>query len=329
MSQPQFPSMPQAPAAPVTVGVAAAVLRRADGRVLLACRPASKVYAGYWEFPGGKVEPGETEQQALVREIREELAIEVTACRPWVTQIYAYPHATVRLQFFIVTAWEGEPQAVEHSDLSWQRPQAIDLAPLLPANGPILRGLLLPEEYAISNAAEVGREAFLQALRRRVAGGLRLLQLREIAYSPEAMTELAEAVMGILHPYGGKLLINNDIALAHRVRADGVHLTARQAASLRERPDLALVGVSCHNRDELEQAQRLAADFAVLGPVQRTATHPEREPMGWQAFAQAIAGSSIPVFALGGLQRSDCNLAWQHGAHGLAMIRGSWAEAVR
>jgi 8-oxo-dGTP diphosphatase len=329
MSQPQLPSMPQAPAAPVTVGVAAAVLRRADGRVLLACRPASKVYAGYWEFPGGKVEPGETEQQALVREIREELAIEVTACRPWVTQIYAYPHATVRLQFFIVTAWEGEPQAVEHSALSWQRPQAIDLAPLLPANGPILRGLLLPEEYAISNAAEVGREAFLQALRRRVAGGLRLLQLREIAYSPEAMTELAEAVMGILHPYGGKLLINNDIALAHRVRADGVHLTARQAASLRERPDLALVGVSCHNRDELEQAQRLAADFAVLGPVQRTATHPEREPMGWQAFAQAISGSSIPVFALGGLQRSDCNLAWQHGAHGLAMIRGSWAEAAR
>ena len=329
MSQPQFPSMPQAPAAPVTVGVAAAVLRRADGRVLLACRPASKVYAGYWEFPCGKVEPGETEQQALVREGREELAIEVTACRPWVTQIYAYPHATVRLQFFIVTAWEGEPQAVEHSGLSWQRPQAIDLAPLLPANGPILRGLLLPEEYAISNAAEVGREAFLQALRRRVAGGLRLLQLREIAYSPEAMTELAEAVMGILHPYGGKLLINNDIALAHRVRADGVHLTARQAASLRERPDLALVGVSCHNRDELEQAQRLAADFAVLGPVQRTATHPEREPMGWQAFAQAISGSSIPVFALGGLQRSDCNLAWQHGAHGLAMIRGSWAEAAR
>ena len=325
MSQPQFPSMPQAPAAPVTVGVAAAVLRRADGRVLLACRPASKVYAGYWEFPGGKVEPGETDQQALVREIREELAIEVTACRPWVTQVYAYPHATVRLQFFIVTTWEGEPQAVEHSGLSWQLPQAIDLAPLLPANGPILRGLLLPEEYAISNAAEVGRDVFLQALRRRVAGGLRLLQLREIAYSPEAMTELAEAAMAILHPCGGKLLINNDIALAHRVGADGVHLTARQAAGLRERPDLGLVGVSCHNRDELEQAQRLAADFAVLGPVQRTATHPEREPMGWQGFAQAIAGSSIPVFALGGLQRSDCTLAWQHGAHGLAMIRGSWA----
>jgi 8-oxo-dGTP diphosphatase len=316
--------MPEPSATPITVGVAAAVLRRADGRVLLACRPASKVYAGYWEFPGGKVEQGETDQQALEREIREELAIEVTACRPWVTQVYTYPHATVRLQFFIVTAWDGEPQAVEHSGLSWQLPQAIDLAPLLPANGPILRGLLLPEEYAISNAAEMGRDAFLQALRRRVTGGLRLLQLREMAYSLEAMTELAEAAMAILHPCGGKLLINNDIALAHRVGADGVHLTARQAASLRERPDLALVGVSCHNRDELQQAQRLAADFAVLGPVQRTATHPEREPMGWEGFAQAIVGSSIPVFALGGLQRSDCNLAWQNGAHGLAMIRGSW-----
>jgi 8-oxo-dGTP diphosphatase len=328
MSQPQFPSMSMPDntgAGPAAVGVAAAVLRRADGRVLLACRPASKVYAGYWEFPGGKVEPGETDRQALVREIREELAIEVTACRPWVTQVYTYPHATVRLQFFIVTAWDGEPQALEHSGLSWQRPQAIDLAPLLPANGPILRGLLLPEEYAISNAAEVGQDVFLRALRHRVAEGLRLVQLREMAYSPEAMAALAEAAMAILHQYGGKLLINNDIALAHRVGADGVHLTARQAAGLTERPDLALVGVSCHNRDELQQAQRLAADFAVLGPVQRTATHPEREPVGWEAFAQAVAGCSIPVFALGGLQRSDCNLAWQHGAHGLAMIRGSWA----
>jgi len=171
----------------------------------------------------------------------------------------------------------------------------------------------------------VGVDVFLQALRRRVAGGLRLLQLREIAYSREAMAALAEAAMTILHPHGGKLLINNDIALAHRIGADGVHLTARQAAGLADRPDLALVGVSCHNRDELQQAQRLGADFAVLGPVQRTATHPERAPMGWEGFAQAVAGSCIPVFALGGLQRCDCNTAWQHGAHGLAMIRGSWA----
>ena len=89
------------------VEVAAAVLQRPDGSFLLAQRPPDKIWSGYWEFPGGKIEPGETPYHALVRELREELGIEVETAYPWVTRIFAYPHATVRLNFFHVTKWSG------------------------------------------------------------------------------------------------------------------------------------------------------------------------------------------------------------------------------
>src|ERR1700752_4096497 len=101
------------------VEVAAAVILRHDGQFLLAQRPAGKVYAGYWEFPGGKVEPGEPARAALIRELREELGIEVTRAYTWVTREYASPHAHVRLNFFRVLGWEGEPRSREAQALSW------------------------------------------------------------------------------------------------------------------------------------------------------------------------------------------------------------------
>src|ERR1019366_913509 len=104
------------------VEVAAAVLQRPDGSFLQAQRPADKIWAGYWEFPGGKIEPGETPYHALVRELREELGITVTTAYPWVTRVFAYPHATVRLNFFRVTAWSGDLHPHEGQKFSWQSP---------------------------------------------------------------------------------------------------------------------------------------------------------------------------------------------------------------
>src|SRR3989442_1780891 len=128
------------------VDVAVAVLIRSDGAALLAQRPASKVYSGYWEFPGGKIEPGEPVAEALGREIREELGIEIERAYPWITRVFTYPHAKVRLHFYRVTAWRGEPRALEHQAIAWQRPDAVELDPLLPANGPVIRNLMLPPE---------------------------------------------------------------------------------------------------------------------------------------------------------------------------------------
>jgi 8-oxo-dGTP diphosphatase len=308
------------------VEVAVAVLIRPDGYVLLARRPPGKVYAGYWEFPGGKMEPGESVHAALVREIREELAIEIQHAHPWITRLFTYPHATVRLHFRRVLAWRGEPHAVEHDGLSWERPDSVAVAPLLPANGPVLKALLLPQEYAISQAAELGVERFLGRLRARLEQGLRLVQVREPEFSRAETASLASKVIEIARPSGARVILNRDILLAREVGADGVHLSSRQLASARERPDLLLVGASCHSAGELRAAERVGADFAVLGPVRSTPSHTDRVPIGWDGFLDAAQHSAIPVFALGGIERCDMEDAWAHGAHGVAMVRAAWRE---
>lgn len=313
-------------AAPVDVAVA--VLIRTDGRVLLARRPTDKVYAGYWEFPGGKIEPGETVREALARELREELAIEVEHAHPWITREYIYPHATVRLHFLRVLGWRGEPQMVEHDELSWERPDLVGVSPLLPANGPIFKALLLPHEYAISQAAELGEAVFLDRLRARLDEGLRLVQVREPGMAKPALANLVSRVVRLARLAGARVLVNGDIGLAREVGADGVHLSARQVALAVERPDLPLVGASCHSASELRAAERIDADFAVLGPVCSTPSHPDRVPLGWDGLRESVRGSAIPVYALGGMNLGDMNAAWACGAHGVAMVRAAWREAL-
>ena len=303
-----------------------AVLVRVDGRVLLARRPEPKVYAGWWEFPGGKVEAGESAGDALVREIREELGVEVERAYPWITRSYTYPHATVRLHFFRVIAWHGEVCAREHDQLAWEFPHSVGVAPMLPANGPVLRGLELPHDYAISRAGPLGRDAFLARLKVRLARGLRLLQLREPDYQRAEMEDLARTVMVLARGAGARVLINSDIALALSVGADGVHLTSRQLRTAASRPDLAWVGASCHTGEELRLAENLGADFAVLGPVLPTPSHPGAALLGWDEFRELASGAAIPIFALGGLNPGHMESAWSSGAHGIAMLRAAWRE---
>jgi 8-oxo-dGTP diphosphatase len=114
------------------VEVAAAVIQRPDGAFLLAQRPPGKVYAGYWEFPGGKAEPGEPAAQALSRELHEELGIDVETAYPWITRVFSYPHGTVRLWFFRVVSWKGEPHPREEQAIAWQRAGDAMLSPMLP-----------------------------------------------------------------------------------------------------------------------------------------------------------------------------------------------------
>jgi 8-oxo-dGTP diphosphatase len=309
---------------PVPVDVAAAVLIRADGTTLLAQRPDGKAYAGYWEFPGGKIEPGEPVAEALTREIREELGVEIERAHPWITRVFAYPHATVRLHFHRVSAWRGEPRALEHRALAWQLPEAITVAPLLPANGPVLRGLLLPAEYAITRAGEMGVAPFLERLEARLRGGLKLVQVREKTLDREVLKELAQHVVALARAHGAKVMINADVSLAREVGADGVHLTADQLRTASGRPDSPWCGASCHSSEELRCAEGLAVDFAVLGPVRATPSHPRAVPLGWERFRDIVAGAAVPVYALGGMSPTDMERALSCGAHGLAMVRGAW-----
>ncbi|MHB0982120.1 MAG: Nudix family hydrolase [Thiobacillus sp.] len=304
--------------------VAAAVLTQPDGRVLLAQRPSGKPYAGYWEFPGGKVEPGESLEAALARELHEELGIVVTrACR-WITRVFEYPHATVRLNFFRVFDWQGEPHPHEGQVFSWQQPDAVEVTPLLPANFPILKALSLPPLLGITHAESLGIDTFLARLDIALANGLRLIQLRDKTLPEYARLGLARETVRRAHRYGARVLVNGDPALARAAGADGVHLDSTAAAKLTARPDCGWVGVSCHDAAELAHAAAIEADFALLSPVLPTLTHPGAATLGWDTFSTLAAASPIPVYGLGGLGRDDVALAQSRGAHGVALLRGAW-----
>lgn len=293
------------------------MIQRPDGAFLLAQRPAGKVYAGYWEFPGGKAEPGEPAAQALSRELHEELGIEVETAYPWITRVFTYPHGTVRLRFFRVARWRNEPQALEDQAIAWQRLGTGMVSPMLPANAPVLASLALPAEYGVTDAARWGTAAMLEKLERRLEQGLKLVQLREPQLTPEERMSFSERAISLAHRFGCAVLVKSP----HR-GADGVHLTAAELMRLKQRPAERLVAASCHTREELERAMQLELDFAVVGPVREKAG---LTPLGWDRFAALIAGTSIPVYAIGGLTRADIEDAWRAGAHGVAMIRGAWA----
>jgi len=309
----------------VLVEVAAAVIQRADGAFLLAQRPQGKVYAGYWEFPGGKIEPGEPPAQALARELHEELGLELERAYPWITRVFIYPHAKVRLNFFRVTAWRGEPHPREAQEkIIWQRADAAMAEPMLPANAPVLASLALPVELAISDAARYGVEDMLARLEARLAGGLRFVQLREEAMAQPERERFTRQALALARHHGARVVVNSDLALAREVGADGVHFTAAQLRAMSKRPPGMLAGGSCHDEQELALALRLELDYALLGPIKSTASHPGATLLGWTRFAVIARGASIPVYGIGGLRRADLEDAWRCGGHGVAMISGSW-----
>ena len=307
------------------VDVAAAVIERPDGSFLLAQRPTGKIYEGYWEFPGGKVEPGESILNALHRELREELGIHVELAYPWITRIFAYQHATVKLHFYRVLRWRGEPHSHEKQALSWQYKNVLTVSPMLPANAPVLKALCLPTILGITCAWNTGIESAMNRLGQALAQGLRLVQIREMYLNPKTRKDFTARVVQAVAAVGGIVLINSDAELAARFGV-GLHLPSRELLAAQFRPEVEWCSASCHNGTELEKARDLGLDFVLLGPVQPTPTHSEGPELGWQRFADLVKDYSVPVFALGGMRLTDLDEARRFGAHGVAMVRGAWEQ---
>ena len=182
------------------VQVAVAILMQPNGEYLLASRPNGKGWAGWWEFPGGKIEAGEMPEHALIRESQEELGITPTQIQPWIKRRYDYPAThdaeakTVLLHFFFVHACEGQ-------QLAWQHPRNLNVSPVLPANAPIMQALSLPPVYAISNVQDMGEHAFLQALKQQLDKGLQLLQILEPQLGDSALAQFSEEILQQCAPY--------------------------------------------------------------------------------------------------------------------------------
>jgi 8-oxo-dGTP diphosphatase len=195
---------------------------------------------------------------------------------------------------------------------------------MLPANAPVLAALALPDVYGVTHAHEIGVPPQLTLLARALLDGLRLVQLREAKLPADQREPFAAAALALCHQHGARLLINGDAQLAWAVGADGLHLTGEQLKGLRGRPNFPLVAASCHDAAELKRAAEQGLDFAVLGAVKPTTTHPGRPGLGWPAVAQLLENYPLPVYAIGGLGRKDLPAARLAGAHGIAAIRSVW-----
>ncbi|AWB35140.1 Nudix family hydrolase [Orrella marina] len=310
--------------------VAVGVIRREDGQILIGSRPEGKPWAGWWELPGGKIEPGESVGQALQRELLEEIGIHVTRMRPWVTHVHRYPNTTVRLHFWQVTGWTGQPSSLEKQQLQWTSVQdALNREDLLPATYPPLRWLQIPTRYLISNVGSSSRlPAFINQLQTALAQGITLVQWREPGWQALSGEEPVHAGMlqalALCQAAGARLLVNSVHPSLWWAQSDGVHLRADDAIALATRPTLpdgSWVGVSTHNLVQLAKARELNAEFAVLGPVLETASHPDGTPLGWEQFERLRENAGLPVLAIGGQSSKTLETARLRGAHGIAGIR--------
>jgi 8-oxo-dGTP diphosphatase len=313
------------------IHVAAGAIEDARGRILIAKRPRHVHQGGLWEFPGGKLEPGETCVDGLKRELREELGIRVLNHRPLIRIHHDYGDRRILLEVHRVSRFEGDPEGVEEQPLAWVHP--LDMDPLVfpAADRPIISALRLPSLYLITGPDPRNPPLFLARLRMALESGVRLVQLRAHMLADRSYAELARQAHGLCEAHDARLLLNRDPEIVGDLPCHGLHLTAARLAALKQRPvgEGSWLGASCHNARDLKRAAELGLDYALLSPVQVTATHPRAEPMGWTGFADLADRAALPVYALGGLTPADLDVAIGHGAQGVAAIRGLWPSAGR
>lgn len=308
------------------IHVAAAVIRGADRRILIARRPEDKHQGGLWEFPGGKVEAGEAVEVALARELEEELGIRPTAARPLIQVRHDYPDKQVLLDVWEVSAFSGEPHGAEGQPLAWVSSAELADYQFPAANRPIVAAAQLPERYLIT-PDNLSAAQLLQGIEQALSQGVTLLQLRAPQLSAGQYRALAEEALSLCRGRA-QLLLKGPLHQWADFPTAGWHLTARQlmelAGSAYARPASGLLAASCHSAQELALAAELGVDFVTLSPVQPTQTHPDAQALGWAQAAELLLGFNQPAYLLGGLGPMDVERAWQVGAQGVAGIRGFW-----
>ncbi|TBR14697.1 MAG: Nudix family hydrolase [Lysobacter sp.] len=303
------------------VEVVAGVIRDARGRVLLARRTEGRDLAGLWEFPGGKREPGETGEEALARELHEELGIEARVGEALIRVPQQYPHKHLVLDVRFIDSWQGRARGREGQALAWVPVDRLPLYDMPPADRPVVAALMQPSLYRVTDTP-VDEVEWLASLQRSFASGLRRVQLRAPGLHGQRWSHLVECAADLARGAGAEVLVNGDVALARHLGI-GLHLPAAQLALLADRP-LPLpfaVAASCHGVIDLARAEAIGCDFAVVGHIRPTPSHEEGTPLGWDGFVALRERTSLPLYAIGGLTPHDLPAARTMGAQGVAGIR--------
>jgi len=309
---------------PDVLDVAVGVIFNEFGQILIAQRPDHLHQGGLWEFPGGKLEWGETVRQALDRELREELDIEVKSASPLMTLRHDYPDRCVRLHVWRVERFSGTPQGLLGQPITWVSRSDLPGYQFPAANGPIITAARLPDRYAIVDGRGEDGRNFMARIEELAGRGIEMIRLRASGLRSQDYIPLAHRAANFCQERGIALLLNGSAALSEATGAAGLHLRSDELMRLSRRPMGAdhWVAASCHDAAQLQHASDIGVDFVVLGPVLPTDTHPGTRTLGWLEFARLVDSALLPVFALGGLSEAHLDEAKQAGAQGISAIRG-------
>ena len=309
------------------VHVAVGVIVDNQGRILIAKRPEQSHQGGLWEFPGGKLEQGESSFDALKRELLEELAIQVISTQPLIKIRHDYGDKIVLLDVQKVTEFTGEAKGNEGQPILWVSPQALYEFTFPAANKPIVTAINLPQRMLITGEATSTTE-FIVRLKAALQKGIKLVQLR---VKPGVLNEkFVQDVAQLCTDYEAKVQLNTTTAIFAQLAISsvnvGLHLNSASlmAQSFRPVPGSVMLSASCHNEEEIAQACKLGADFICLSPVLETSSHPGCRPLGWPEFAKLVEQAPLPVFALGGMAEDSLLVAQAYGAQGVAGISAWW-----
>ncbi|WP_461537803.1 Nudix family hydrolase [Spongorhabdus nitratireducens] len=312
------------------VHVAVAVIQRSDGSVFVARRPTDKHMGGMWEFPGGKVEAGETLHEAMKRELLEELGVETETVAPVIQIQHEYPEKTVLLDVWQVRIIAGEPHGAEGQPVCWRPVNELRDEDFPPANRPIISALKLPSRYLITG--RFSDESDLRVrLEHALKAGTQLICFRAPWLSNESYHDLCERIVAPLcAEYGARLLVKGGLnALHEHVTQDvaGMHLTSAELEQLLVSDVLDkqyLYAASCHNLQQLQLAAERGVDFVTLSPVKKTTSHPGCDLLGESEATKLTLKATVPVYWLGGMSEGDLSAAQSAGAQGVAAITAFW-----
>ena len=296
--------------------VVAGILINSKNEVLISQRLISQPWPGYWEFPGGKVEPNESLDQCLSRELFEEISIKPISYTEWITREFFQDKRVIRITFFKITRWTGEIQKKEVNDYKWINVENINSWPkkILPKNIYILKALSLPPYYLITNFLEDEK-----SIKKAINSKDIWIQFREPLLPIDKLNYFYEFLM---KKCASKILINS----RHKnlINNNGIHYTSTDLNKVKKLDKNIINGASVHSLDELKLANKLGFDFVVLSQIKKTLSHPGRDGMGWNKFKEIVNHSDIPVYALGGLSLSDLADAQKNGAVGISSQREGW-----
>jgi 8-oxo-dGTP diphosphatase len=291
--------------------VVAVGLLQKKHKILLSQRLDDVFMGGFWELAGGKVEKDETIFNALKREMFEELNIDVISASPYRVLKHQYPDRKVEVHIFKITNYNNEPKGKETQKIQWVTLEELSNFKLLPTMQKIINSLSIPQISWITPD-----NLSLTQIEEKLNKGIKLIQLRgEQDLSIKNIHTLCKK-------HQAKLILNQKNMDFSRNDVDGFHLNSKILMDLKQRPftNDKILSVATHNKDELNQASLIQADFCYLSPVLATTSHPDTTPLGWDKTTELMQNAKLPVILLGGLNEDNLKKALTINAQGIAGI---------